>query len=144
MKVLKLSLLALGMGLSGLAQADVIGVKGVTLSYWAYDGQGKTTWLPRQRQVIRTLVKVQPNITGNRASCSFIPMPKFAVNLKTQTENEVAGQPVYTLTWIMQTSFSIKFMDNIVNACWCGITTTLNSHVTTLALSKTDVIRPFL
>ena len=38
MKILKISMLALGTSLCGLAQADVIGVKG-DVSYWAYDGK---------------------------------------------------------------------------------------------------------
>ncbi|QJG70990.1 hypothetical protein HBM81_00115 [Acinetobacter baumannii] len=38
MKILKLSFLALGMGLSGFAQADFIGVKG-DVGYWFYDGK---------------------------------------------------------------------------------------------------------
>ena len=38
MKILKISLLTLGMGLSGFAQADLVGVKG-DVSYWFYDGK---------------------------------------------------------------------------------------------------------
>ena len=38
MKILKISLLTLGMGLSGFAQADFVGVKG-DVSYWFYDGK---------------------------------------------------------------------------------------------------------
>lgn len=38
MKILKMSLLTLGMGLSGFAQADFVGVKG-EVGYWFYDGK---------------------------------------------------------------------------------------------------------
>ena len=38
MNILKISILALGTSLCGLAQADMIGVKG-DLSYWTYDGE---------------------------------------------------------------------------------------------------------
>lgn len=38
MKILKISIIALGTSLCGLAQADMIGVKG-DLSYWNYNGE---------------------------------------------------------------------------------------------------------
>ena len=65
MKVLKLSLLALGMSLSGLAQADVIGVKG-DLSYWAYDGQANMAaqTAARRRVTARVLLESGGKILG--------------------------------------------------------------------------------
>jgi hypothetical protein len=40
MKILKISILALGTSFCGLAQADVIGVK-ADASYWFYDGKAQ-------------------------------------------------------------------------------------------------------
>ena len=140
MKVLKLSLLALGMGLSGLAQADVIGVKG-DLSYWAYDGQAN--------MAAQTAASDQDLERNGAAQLSLaiehpvplIPNAKIRyVNLKTQTENEVAGQPVYDIN-MDHADFILYYeiLDNIVNADVGVGATTLNGHVTTLALSKTDI-----
>ncbi|MCY6413079.1 TIGR04219 family outer membrane beta-barrel protein [Acinetobacter sp. VNH17] len=140
MKVLKLSLLALGMGLSGLAQADVIGVKG-DLSYWAYDGQAN--------MAAQTAASDQDLERKGAAQLSLaiehpvplIPNAKIRyVNLKTHTENEVAGQPVYDID-MDHADFILYYeiLDNIVNADVGVGATTLNGHVTTLALSKTDI-----
>ena len=140
MKVLKLSLLALGMGLSGLAQADVIGVKG-DLSYWAYDGQAN--------MAAQTAASDQDLERKGAAQLSLaiehpvplIPNAKIRyVNLKTQTENEVAGQPVYDIN-MDHADFILYYesLDNIVNADVGVGATTLNGHVTTLALRKTDI-----
>lgn len=140
MKVLKLSLLALGMGLSGLAQADVIGVKG-DLSYWAYDGQAN--------MAAQTAASDQDLERKGAAQLSLaiehpvplIPNAKIRyVNLKTQTENQVAGQPVYDIN-MDHADFILYYeiLDNIVNADVGVGATTLNGHVTTLALSKTDI-----
>ena len=140
MNVLKLSLLALGMGLSGLAQADVIGVKG-DLSYWAYDGQAN--------MAAQTAASDQDLERKGAAQLSLaiehpvplIPNAKIRyVNLKTQTENEVAGQPVYDIN-MDHADFILYYeiLDNIVNADVGVGATTLNGHVTTLALSKTDI-----
>lgn len=140
MKVLKLSLLALGMGLSGLAQADVIGVKG-DLNYWAYDGQAN--------MAAQTAASDQDLERKGAAQLSLaiehpvplIPNAKIRyVNLKTQTENEVAGQPVYDIN-MDHADFILYYeiLDNIVNADVGVGATTLNGHVTTLALSKTDI-----
>lgn len=140
MKVLKLSLLALGMGLSGLAQADVIGIKG-DLSYWAYDGQAN--------MAAQTAASDQDLERKGAAQLSLaiehpvplIPNAKIRyVNLKTQTENEVAGQPVYDID-MDHADFILYYeiLDNIVNADVGVGATTLNGHVTTLALSKTDI-----
>ncbi|WHP04596.1 TIGR04219 family outer membrane beta-barrel protein [Acinetobacter corruptisaponis] len=140
MKVLKLSLLALGMGLSSLAQADIIGVKG-DLSYWAYDGQAN--------MAAQTAASDQDLERKGAAQLSLaiehpvplIPNAKIRyVNLKTQTENEVAGQPVYDID-MDHADFILYYeiLDNIVNADVGVGATTLNGHVTTLALSKTDI-----
>ena len=140
MKVLKLSLLALGMGLSGLAQADVIGVKG-DLSYWAYDGQAN--------MAAQTAASDQDLERKGAAQLSLaiehpvplIPNAKIRyVNLKTQTDNESAGQPLYDID-MDHADFILYYeiLDNIVNADVGVGATTLNGHVTTLALSKTDI-----
>ena len=140
MKVLKLSLLALGMGLSGLAQADVVGVKG-DLSYWAYDGQANMA-----AQTAASDQDLDPKGAAQLSLAIEHPVPLIPnakiryVNLKTQTENEVAGQPVYDIN-MDHADFILYYeiLDNIVNADVGVGATTLNGHVTTLALSKTDI-----
>ncbi len=53
MKILKMSFLALGMSLSGFAQADFIGVKG-DVSYWFYDGKANmSSQLPDDQDLDR-------------------------------------------------------------------------------------------
>ena len=140
MKVLKLSLFALGMGLSGLAQADVIGVKG-DLSYWAYDGQANmAAQTAASDQDLKRKGAAQLSLAIEHP-VPLIPNAKIRyVNLKTQTENEVAGQPVYDIN-MDHADFILYYeiLDNIVNADVGVGATTLNGHVTTLALSKTDI-----
>ena len=140
MKVLKLSLLALGMSLSGLAQADVIGVKS-DLSYWAYEGQAN--------MAAQTAASDQDLERKGAAQLSLaiehpvplIPNAKIRyVNLKTQTENEFAGQPVYDID-MDHADFILYYeiLDNIVNADVGLGATSLNGDVKTLGLSKTDI-----
>ena len=140
MKVLKLSLLALVMGLSGLAQADVIGVKG-DLSYWAYDGQANMAAQTAASDQDLERKGVAQLSLAIEHPVPLIPNAKIRyVNLKTQTENEVAGQPVYDID-MDHADFILYYeiLDNIVNADVGVGATTLNGHVTTLALSKTDI-----
>ncbi|AVZ84511.1 TIGR04219 family outer membrane beta-barrel protein [Acinetobacter sp. WCHA45] len=159
MKILKISILALGTSLCDLAQADVIGVK-ADASYWSYDGKNQvqpnnTTSLSNQTGVDNLLLDPYANSReynldrkgSAQISLAFehpiplIPNAKIRyVNLKSQTENEVAGQPVYDLN-IDHTDFILYYeiLDTIVNADIGLGATSLNGDVKTLGLSKTDI-----
>lgn len=159
MNILKISILALGTSLCGLAQADMIGVKG-DLSYWTYDGKAQVqpnnvTSLSNKTGVDNLLLDPYENSReydldrkgSAQISLAFehpiplIPNAKIRyVNLKSQTEKEVAGQPVYDLN-IDHTDFILYYeiLDTIVNADVGLGATSLNGDVKTLGLSKTDI-----
>ena len=152
-------MLAIGTSICGLAQADVIGVK-ADASYWSYDGKtqvqpNNTTSLSNQTGVDNLLLDPYANSReynldrkgSAQISLAFehpiplIPNAKIRyVNLKSQTENEVAGQPVYDLN-IDHTDFILYYeiLDTIVNADIGLGATSLNGDVKTLGLSKTDI-----
>lgn len=140
MKLLKLTLLALGTSVCGLAQADVIGVKG-DLSYWNYNGEANMaaqTSAPDQDLERKGSAQLSLAIEH---PIPLIPNAKIRyVNLKTQTENEVAGQPVYDLD-IDHTDFILYYevLDNIVDADIGFGASNLNGDVKTLGLNKTDI-----
>lgn len=152
-------MLAIGTSICGLAQADMIGVK-ADASYWSYDGKtqvqpNNTTSLSNQTGVDNLLLDPYANSReynldrkgSAQISLAFehpiplIPNAKIRyVNLKSQTENEVAGQPVYDLN-IEHTDFILYYeiLDTIVNADVGLGATSLNGDVKTLGLSKTDI-----
>ncbi|KXZ66653.1 TIGR04219 family outer membrane beta-barrel protein [Acinetobacter venetianus] len=140
MKLLKLTLLALGTSVCGLAQADVIGVKG-DLSYWNYNGEANMaaqTSAPDQDLDRKGSAQISLAIEH---PIPLIPNAKIRyVNLKTQTENEVAGQPVYDLD-IDHTDFILYYevLDNIVDADIGFGASNLNGDVKTLGSNKTDI-----
>ncbi|MBH2030371.1 MAG: TIGR04219 family outer membrane beta-barrel protein [Moraxellaceae bacterium] len=159
MKILKISILALGSSFCGLAQADMIGVKADT-SYWFYDGKAQVqpnniTSLSNKTGIDNLLLDPYENSReydldrkgSAQVSLAFehpiplIPNAKIRyVNLKSQTEKEVAGQPVYDLN-IDHTDFILYYeiLDNVVNADIGLGATNLNGDVKTLGLSKTDI-----
>lgn len=159
MKLLKLTLLALGTSVCSLAQADVIGVK-ADASYWFYDGKAKvqpnnTTSLSNQTGIDNILLDPYANSReydlDQKGSAQIslaiehpiplIPNAKIRyVNLKTQTESEVAGQPVYDLD-IDHTDFILYYevLDNIVDADIGFGASNINGDVKTLGLNKTDI-----
>lgn len=140
MKLLKLTLLALGTSVCGLAQADVIGVK-ADLSYWNYNGEANMaaqTSAPDQDLDRKGSAQLSLAIEH---PIPLIPNAKIRyVNLKTQTENEVAGQPVYDLD-IDHTDFILYYevLDNIVDADIGFGASNINGDVKTLGLNKTDI-----
>ncbi|KXO85347.1 hypothetical protein AYK86_06675 [Acinetobacter venetianus] len=140
MKLLKLTLLALGTCVCGLAQADLIGVKG-DLSYWNYNGEANMaaqTSAPDQDLDRKGSAQLSLAIEH---PIPLIPNAKIRyVNLKTQTENEVAGQPVYDLD-IDHTDFILYYevLDNIVDADIGFGASNINGDVKTLGLNKTDI-----
>jgi len=162
MKILKISMLALGTSICGLAQADVIGVK-ADASYWFYDGKAKvqpksnTSSLSNQTGVNDLLLNPYAGLSAPeenldrkgsaQISLAFehpiplIPNAKIRyVNLKSQTEKELAGQPVYDLN-IDHTDFILYYeiLDTIVNADVGLGATNLNGDIKTLNVSKVDI-----
>lgn len=162
MKILKISMLALGTSICGLAQADVIGVK-ADASYWFYDGKAQvqpksnTSSLSNQTGVNDLLLNPYAGLSAPeenldrkgsaQISLAFehpiplIPNAKIRyVNLKSQTEKELAGQPVYDLN-IDHTDFILYYeiLDTIVNADVGLGATNLNGDIKTLNVSKVDI-----
>ncbi|ENX18403.1 hypothetical protein F895_00018 [Acinetobacter sp. CIP 64.2] len=162
MKILKISMFALGTGICSLAQADMLGVK-ADASYWFYDGKAKvqpkpnTSSLSNQTGVDDLLLNPYAGLSAPeenldrkgsaQISLAFehpiplIPNAKIRyVNLKSQTENTVAGQPVYDLN-IDHTDFILYYeiLDTIVSADVGLGATNLNGDVKTLNVSKTDI-----
>lgn len=161
MKILKISMLALGTSLCGLAQADVIGVK-ADASYWFYDGKAQvqpkpnTSSLANQTGIDDLLLNPYAGLSAPeekldrkgsaQISLAFehpiplIPNAKIRyVNLKSQTEKEFAGQPFYDLD-IAHTDFILYYeiLDNIVDADVGFGATTLDGDVTTLLADPTS------
>ncbi|MEG2444590.1 MAG: TIGR04219 family outer membrane beta-barrel protein [Acinetobacter sp.] len=140
MKILKISMLALGISLCGVAQADVVGVK-ADASFWNYDGQANMaaqTALDDQDLDRKGAAQISVAIEH---PVPLIPNAKIRyVNLKTQTENEVAGQTVYDLD-IDHADFILYYeiLDNIVDADIGVGASTFNGDVKTLALTKTQI-----
>ena len=153
---------ALGTGICSLVQADMLGVK-ADASYWFYDGKAKvqpkpnTSSLSNQTGVDDLLLNPYAGLSAPeenldrkgsaQISLAFehpiplIPNAKIRyVNLKSQTENTVAGQPVYDLN-IDHTDFILYYeiLDTIVSADVGLGATNLNGDVKTLNVSKTDI-----
>ncbi|EPF94478.1 membrane protein [Acinetobacter gyllenbergii] len=159
MKILKISMFAIGTSICGLAQADVIGVK-ADASYWFYDGKAQvqpnnTTSLSNQTGVDNLLLDPYADSReydlDRKGSAQIslaiehpiplIPNAKIRyVNLKSQTEKELAGQPVYDLN-IDHTDFILYYeiLDTIVNADVGLGATNLNGDIKTLNVRKTDI-----
>lgn len=96
MKILKLSFLALGMGLSGFAQADFIGVKG-DVGYWFYDGKANMSSQSPEDQDLDRKGSAQLSLAFEHP-IPFIPNAKIRyVNLDTQTKSETLGQANYNV-----------------------------------------------
>lgn len=140
MKLLKISMLALGTSICGLAQADVIGVKG-DLSYWNYNGEANMADQSNAPdQDLKRKGSAQVSLAVEHP-IPLIPNAKIRyVNLNTETDHKVAGQPVYDLN-IDHTDFILYYeiLDTIVNADVGLGATNLNGDVQTLNISKTDI-----
>ena len=140
MKILKISMLTLGISLCTLAQADIIGVK-ADASYWTYDGQ---TNMQAQTSTSDQDLKYKGATQISFALEHPIPLLPNAkiryVNLKTQTDHKVANQPVYDLD-LDHTDFILYYeiLDNIINADVGFGASTLNGQVKTLASNQVDI-----
>ena len=139
MKILKISIFALGISLSHLAQADIIGVK-ADASYWSYDGQTNMTAQTTANQDLEHKGAAQISLAVEHP-IPVIPNAKIRyVNLKTQTDHEIAGQPIYDLD-LDHADFILYYeiLDNIINADIGIGASTLNGQVNTLTTNRVDI-----
>ena len=139
MKTLKISLLALGIGLSGLVQADFVGVKG-DVSYWGYDGKANMSSQSQDDQDLDQKGAAQLSIAVEHP-VPFIPNAKIRyVNLDTQTKAETLGQPNYSVD-LDHGDFILYYelLDNIVSVD-AGIgATVLDGHITSFTGKRVEV-----
>ncbi|USE83260.1 TIGR04219 family outer membrane beta-barrel protein [Acinetobacter tibetensis] len=130
MKVAQAGLLALGVGLSGLAQADLVALKG-DISYWAYDGHAET--VPFSKEKLDNEGAVQFSVALEHP-VPIIPNAKIRyVNLDTQTKSSVLGQPNYAVN-LDHADFILYYeiLDNVVDLDIGAGATTLNGHINRL------------
>ena len=140
MKVAQAGLLALGVGLSGLAQADLVAVKG-DISYWAYDGHAEmNNTAPFSKEKLDNEGAVQFSVALEHP-VPIIPNAKIRyVNLDTQTEKSVAGQSNYTVN-LDHADFILYYeiLDNVVDLDIGAGATTLNGDITNFAGQRTSI-----
>jgi len=140
MKVAQAGLLALGVGLSGLAQADLVAVKG-DISYWAYDGHAEmNNTAPFSKEKLDNEGAVQFSVALEHP-VPIIPNAKIRyVNLDTQTEKSVAGQSNYAVN-LDHADFILYYeiLDNVVDLDIGAGATTLNGDITNFAGQRTSI-----
>lgn len=133
MKVAQAGLLALGVGLSGLAQADLVALKG-DISYWAYDGHAEmNNTAPFSKEKLDNEGAVQFSVALEHP-VPIIPNAKIRyVNLDSQTESSVVGQPNYAVN-LDHADFILYYeiLDNVVDLDIGAGATTLNGHINRL------------
>ena len=144
MKVAQAGLLALGVGLSGLAQADLVAVKG-DISYWAYDGHAEmNNTAPFSKEKLDNEGAVQFSVALEHP-VPIIPNAKIRyVNLDTQTEKSVAGQSNYTVN-LDHADFILYYeiLDNVVDLDIGAGATTLNGDITNFAGQRTSIDKTY-
>ncbi|PWB13128.1 hypothetical protein DCO44_15730 [Acinetobacter sp. AM] len=140
MKVAQAGLLALGVGLSGLAQADLVALKG-DISYWAYDGHAEmNNTAPFSKEKLDNEGAVQFSVALEHP-VPIIPNAKIRyVNLDSQTESSVVGQPNYAVN-LDHADFILYYeiLDNVVDLDIGAGATTLNGDITNFAGQRTSI-----
>ncbi len=143
MKILKMSFLALGMSLSGFAQADFIGVKG-DVSYWFYDGKANmSSQLPDDQDLDRK-GSAQLSLAFEHP-IPFIPNAKIRyVNLDTQTKSETLGQANYKIN-LDHSDFILYYelLDNIVSVDAGLGATVLNGDITAYTGKRVNIDKTY-
>ena len=125
MKVAQAGLLALGVGLSGLALADLVALKG-DISYWAYDGHAET--VPFSKEKLDNEGAVQFSVALEHP-VPIIPNAKIRyVNLDTQTERSAYDVNLDHADFILY----YEILDNVVDLDIGAGATTLNGHINRL------------
>ncbi|TCB32330.1 TIGR04219 family outer membrane beta-barrel protein [Acinetobacter sp. ANC 4910] len=140
MKAAQAGLLALGVGLSGLAQADLVALKG-DISYWAYDGHAEmNNTAPFSKEKLDNDGAVQFSVALEHP-VPIIPNAKIRyVNLDSQTESSVVGQPNYAVN-LDHADFILYYeiLDNVVDLDIGAGATTLNGDITNFAGQRTSI-----
>lgn len=140
MKVAQAGLLALGVGLSGLAQADLVALKG-DISYWAYDGHAEmNNTAPFSKEKLDNEGAVQFSVALEHP-VPIIPNAKIRyVNLDSQTESSVTEQPNYAVN-LDHADFILYYeiLDNVVDLDIGAGATTLNGDITNFAGQRTSI-----
>ncbi|WP_151979682.1 TIGR04219 family outer membrane beta-barrel protein [Acinetobacter guerrae] len=135
MKILQTTLCIMGLAISGVAQADFIGVKG-SADYWFYDGhiqvQPQSSSLSNNTGTDNLIIDpsmglYRQNDLDRDGSVQFslafehpiplLPNAKLRyVNLNAQTESHIAGQATYDID-LDDTDFILYYevLDNIIN-----------------------------
>jgi outer membrane protein len=129
MKAVQAGLLTLGLGLSGLAQADLIALKG-DVSYWAYDGHAEmTNSVPGTEEKLDNDGAVQFSVALEHP-VPIIPNAKIRyVNLDTQTKNNAYDLDLDHADFILY----YEILDNVVDLDIGAGATTLNGHINSLS-----------
>ncbi|TCB80503.1 TIGR04219 family outer membrane beta-barrel protein [Acinetobacter sp. ANC 4173] len=140
MRVAQAGLVALGVGLSGLAQADLVALKG-DISYWAYNGHAEmNNTAPFSKEKLDNDGAVQFSVALEHP-VPIIPNAKIRyVNLDSQTESSVAGQPNYAVN-LDHADFILYYeiLDNVVDLDIGAGATTLNGDITNFAGQRTNI-----
>lgn len=140
MKVAQAGLLTLGIALSGLAQADLVALKG-DISYWAYDGHAEMSNTdPRTKEKLDNDGAVQLSVALEHP-VPIIPNAKIRyVNLDTKTKNNFAGQPAYSVN-LDHADFILYYeiLDNVVDLDIGAGATTLNGDISNYANQRVDI-----
>ncbi|NCI79734.1 TIGR04219 family outer membrane beta-barrel protein [Acinetobacter kanungonis] len=134
MKVAQAGLLTLGVALSGLAQADLVALKG-DISYWAYDGHAEmTNTLPGTKEKLDNDGAVQLSVALEHP-VPIIPNAKIRyVNLDTQTKRSAYDVNLDHADFILY----YEILDNVVDLDIGAGATTLNGHINSLD-RRTDI-----
>ncbi|WP_080648613.1 TIGR04219 family outer membrane beta-barrel protein [Acinetobacter lactucae] len=143
MKILKISLLTLGMGLSGFAQADFVGVKG-EVGYWFYDGKANMSSQFPDDQDLDQKGSAQLSLAVEHP-IPFIPNAKIRyVNLDTETKSETLGQANYKVD-LDHSDFILYYelLDNIVSVDAGLGATVLNGDITTYTGKRVDIDKTY-
>ena len=129
MKVAQAGLLTLGVALSGLAQADLVALKG-DISYWAYDGNAEmTNTAPGTKEKLDNDGAVQFSVALEHP-VPIIPNAKIRyVNLDTQTKHSAYDVNLDHADFILY----YEILDNVVDLDIGAGATTLNGHINSLS-----------
>lgn len=129
MKVAQAGLLTLGVALSGLAQADLVALKG-DISYWAYDGHAEmTNSVPDTEEKLDNDGAVQFSVALEHP-VPIIPNAKIRyVNLDTQTKHSAYDVNLDHADFILY----YEILDNVVDLDIGAGATTLNGHINSLS-----------
>lgn len=139
MKGIRNTILFIGLSLSSLAQADVIGFKG-DISYWSFDGKANMDTSLHSDQDLDTQGTVQLSVAVEHP-IPLIPNVKLRyANLDSETKAETLGQANYEIN-LDQTDLILYYeiLDNIVSADIGLGASNLDGDIKNLLGQKSDI-----